>query len=305
MADDTRVWKDPQINLVRALLAQLRPKGEAPLPWPEQRAGMDAFGAMAVLPDGLRVETLDLDGLPAERLTPAGDHAHHLLYLHGGGYCVGSPTSHRGLIARLAGASGAVALVPDYRLAPEHPFPAAVDDALKTYHHLLASGADPARIAIAGDSAGGGLTLALAVALREAGLPNPACLFVISPWTNLAQAGAAYAVVGGDDPMLTREGLDRFAEAYLGGEPADRPLASPVLADLSGLPPLLIHVGAAEILLSDSVALAERAGLVGVRTQLEVWPEMIHVWHAFSDHLDAGRQAIEAAGAWMAGRLAS
>jgi acetyl esterase/lipase len=305
MADDARVWKDPQITMVRALLAQLRPKSETPLPWPEQRAGMDAFGAMAILPDGLGVETLDIDGLPAERLTPAGDHANHLLYLHGGGYCVGSPTSHRGLIARLAGASGAVALSPDYRLAPEHPFPAAVDDALKAYRHLLASGADPARIAVAGDSAGGGLTLALAVALRDAGLPHPACLFVISPWTNLAQVGAAYATVGADDPMLTREGLDGFAEAYLGGGAADRPLASPVLADLAGLPPLLIHVGAAEILLSDSVALAERAGLAGVQTQLEVWPEMIHVWHAFSDHLDAGRRAIDAAGAWMAGRLAT
>jgi acetyl esterase/lipase len=305
MSDEAKVWKDPQINAVRALLAQLRPEDAPPRTWPEQRAGMDAFGAIAILPEGLKTETLDIDGLPAERLTPAGDHAHHLLYLHGGGYCVGSPTSHRGLVARLAGASGAVALVPDYRLAPEHPFPAAVDDALSAYRHLLASGADPARIAIAGDSAGGGLTLALAVALRDAGLPNPACLFVISPWTNLAQVGASYAAVGGDDAMLTREGLDVYAQAYLGGGTADRPLASPVLADLKGLPPLMIHVGAAEILLSDSVALAERAGLAGVQTQLEVWPEMIHVWHAFSDHLDAGRRAIDAAGAWMAARLAA
>ena len=303
MADDVGVWKDSQINLVRAFLAQMRPRDAAPKSWPERRADMDAFGATAILPEGLTVEPIDIDGLAAERLTPAGEVTGHLLYLHGGGYCLGSPTSHRGLAGRLATQARLVALVPDYRLAPEHPCPAAIDDALKAYRSVLASGADPARILVAGDSAGGGLTLALAVALREAGLPRPAGLFVISPWANLSQVGASYDAVGRDDPMLTREGLDEFAQAYLGGGSAEQPQASPVLADLKDLSPLLIQVGAAEVLLSDSIALAERAGLAGVPTQLEIWPEMIHVWHAFSEHLDAGRRAIDAAATWMAARL--
>lgn len=301
---DGQSYRDPEIAGVRALLASMpSPEGEGD--WTSRRAGIDAFGDLQPLPEGATVETLDLAGLAAERITPEGADANRaLLYLHGGGYCIGSPRSHRGLAANLAAAIGCVALVPDYRLAPEHRFPAAVDDALKAYRHLLGEGIEPGRIVIAGDSAGGGLTFATAIAIRDSGLPEPGCLFGISPWVNLGQTGAAYAAVL-DDPMLTREGLQDFADAYLQGEGPHHPLASPALADLHGLPPMLLHAGGAEILASDTALLAERAGLAGVEVRAEIWPEMIHVWHAFAPWLGAGRRAIDEAAAWIRARLAA
>lgn len=304
MTHGAPVWRDAEITAVRELLSQLRGPDIDPGGWEDRRTGMDAFGASAALPDGLIVETVDIAGLEAEILTPVGAvQGRALLYLHGGGYCVGSPRSHRPLAARLAAAIGCPALVPDYRLAPEHRFPAAVDDAVKAYRHLLGEGVEPGRIVIAGDSAGGGLTVATAIAIRDSGLPQPGCLFAISPWANLEQAGAAYAMVL-HDPMLTKEGLQEMADAYLQGEGPAHPLASPALADLHDLPPLLIQVGSQEILASDAALLAERAGLAGVEVRLEVWPEMIHVWHAFAQWLGAGRRAIEEAGAWAKGKLA-
>ncbi len=305
MTDGEKTYRDPEIGGVRALLASMPAAAEeGSTDWVARRVGMDAFGGMAPLPEGLGVEAVDIAGLPAERLTPAGaDGARALLYLHGGGYCVGSPTSHRGLAGRLAAAIGCVALLPDYRLAPEHRFPAAVDDAVKAYRHLLGEGIEPGHIVIAGDSAGGGLTIAAAIAIRDSGLPQPGCLFAISPWANLGQSGAAYAAVL-DDPMLTRQGLQDFADAYLQGEAADHPLASPALGDLHGLPPMLLQAGGAEILASDTTLLAERAGLAGVEVRAEIWPEMIHVWHAFSPWLGAGRRAIDEAAVWVKAKLA-
>lgn len=298
-------YRDPEIAGVRALLAASPNAEVGRTHWPARRAGLDAFGQSAPLPEGLTVEALDLAGLPAERLTPVGaDEARALLYLHGGGYCAGSPVSHRALAANLAAAIGCVALVPHYRLAPEARFPAAVDDAVKAYRHLLGEGIEPGRIVIAGDSAGGGLTFAAAIAIRDSGLPLPGCLFGISPWANLGQTGAAYAAVL-DDPMLTRQGLQDFADAYLQGEGPHHPLASPALADLHGLPPMLLHAGGAEILASDTTLLAERAGLAGVEVRAEIWPEMIHVWHAFSPWLGAGRRAIDEAATWIRGKLAA
>lgn len=305
MTDGEKTYRDPEIGGVRALLASMPAAAEeGSTDWVARRVGMDAFGGMAPMPEGLGVEAVDIAGLPAERLTPAGaDDARALLYLHGGGYCVGSPTSHRGLAGRLAAAIGCVALVPDYRLAPEHRFPAAVDDAVKAYRHLLGEGIEPGRIVIAGDSAGGGLTIAAAIAIRDSGLPQPGCLFAISPWANLGQSGAAYAAVL-DDPMLTRQGLQDFADAYLQGDGPDHPLASPALGDLQGLPPMLLQAGGAEILASDTTLLAERAGLAGVEVRAEIWPEMIHVWHAFAPWLGAGRRAIDEAAVWVKGKLA-
>ena len=300
---DGHTYRDPDIAGVRALLAAMPNVEAGPGDWTTRRAGIDRFGDLQPLPEGTSVETLDIAGLPAERITPKGaDASRALLYLHGGGYCIGSPRSHRGLAANLAAAIGCVALVPDYRLAPEHRFPSAVDDAVKAYRHLLGEGVEPGRIVIAGDSAGGGLTFATAIAIRDSGLPSPACLFGISPWANLGQTGAAYAAVL-DDPMLTREGLQEFADNYLQGEGANHPLASPALADLHGLPPMLLHAGGAEILASDTALLAERAGLAGVEVRAEIWPEMIHVWHAFSPWLGAGRRAIDEAAAWIRTRL--
>lgn len=304
MADGNQVWKDPEIGAVRALLAQFDSVESPSSDWAARRAGMDAFGDMSPLTEGYGKADVAVGSIPAERLTPPGaDQTKALLYLHGGGYCVGSPKSHRGLAARLAGELNCPALVPDYRMAPEHPFPAAVEDALACYRHLLDSGVAPGRIAISGDSAGGGLTLATALAIRAAGLPQPGCLFAISPWANLANEGPAYQALAAIDPMLTKESLDQFAQTYLNGHDVKDPLASPTLADYSGIAPLLIHAGGAEVLASDAVAVAEKAGLAGVEVRLEIWPEMIHVWHAFFNFLGAGRRAISEASAWMNQKL--
>ena len=298
-------WKDPEIAGVRALLASRRPAQGEPLPSrAERRAAMDAFGEMGSLPPGCLHEPVSAGAVKAERIAPTGAvEGRRILYLHGGGYVGGSPRSHRPLVARLAEAARSAALSIEYRLAPESPFPAAVDDALDAYRHLLAEGVWPERMIVAGDSAGGGLTLALALKLKAEGLPQPAGLFVISPWADLTLAHSTYDTKAADDPMITRVGLDESAAAYLGGGDAKDPLASPVFGDFEGVAPLLIQVGSEEALLGDSLLLAERAGHARVEVRLEVWPEMIHVWHAFGGQLGAARRAIRAAGAWMDEKL--
>ena len=177
-----------------------------------------------------------------------------------------------------------------------------MEDGLAAYKALLEQGVAPGRIVMAGDSAGGGLTLATALAARDAGLPAAAGLFLISPWANMTTAGASYAVKEGKDPMISTAGMVDSAATYLAGKPDDV-LASPARADFTGLPPILIHVGSEEVLMSDSVAVAQQAGLGGVGARLEIWPEMIHVWHAFYMMLGAGRRAIAQAGTWIGERL--
>lgn len=304
MADGSPIWKNPEIAGVRALLSGFATPPGLPEPSFEmRRAGMDAFGEMSPLPAGVTKAEIDMNGVVAERLTPAGAvEGRALLYLHGGGYCIGSPKSHRAMAARFADQAKATTFVPDYRLAPEAPFPAAVDDALAAYRYLLDQGYPPHRIAIAGDSAGGGLTLATALAARDAGLPQPACLFLISPWADLGQHGPSYTAMEPLDPMITVAGIKQYAQHYGGGTDLNHPQLSPARADLTGLPPMLIHVGQAEVLLSDSVTLAQQAGLCGVEVRLEVWPEMIHVWHAFHDMLGEGRKATSQAAEWIAAR---
>jgi monoterpene epsilon-lactone hydrolase len=304
--EDMAGWKDPEIGALRAQLAAALPAPDAPpRSWEEQRMMIDGIGALQPLPEGVRVEATQLGGVPAERIAPkAGPMRGTILYLHGGGYCIGGPGSHRVLVARMALAAEADAWLIDYRLAPEHPFPAAVDDALAAYGALAKDGGDPHRLIISGDSAGGGLTIATFVAAREAGLPAPAGLHVVSPWANLAQTGAAYEAKAALDPILTKAALDRFAEAYLSGRTdAATPLASPLNADLAGLPPILIQVGAEEVLLSDSMSLAEKAALAGADVTLRVWPEMVHIWPFFP--LSAGARAIDESAAWMANLLES
>jgi monoterpene epsilon-lactone hydrolase len=297
-------WKDPEIAGVRALLASRRPPADAPQPSvAERRAGMDAFGDLGSLPPGCQHEPLTANGVKCERIAPGGAvEGRQILYLHGGGYVLGSPRSHRPLVARLAEAARATAISADYRLGPEHPFPAAVEDAVAVWRWMLDGGADPARMIIAGDSAGGGLTLAVALKLKAEGMPQPAGLFAISPWADLTQSHPTYATKTADDPMITAELLDVMAAHYLAGADVRDPLASPVFGDFAGLPPLLIHVGSEEALLGDSLTLAERAGHARVEVRLEIWPEMIHVWHMFGGQLTAARKAIAAAGAWMAER---
>jgi acetyl esterase/lipase len=211
--------------------------------------------------------------------------------------------SHRALVARVAAASGARGLNVDYRLAPEHPFPAAVDDAVAAYRWLLEGGLDPARIVVAGDSAGGGLTVSTLLALRDAGDPLPAGGVCISPWTDLACTGESITSRAEHDPMVQGPGLLDMAAAYLAGHDPRAPLASPLYAELHDLPPLLIHVGSAETLLDDATRLADRARDAGTAVELDVWDDMVHVWHAFAPLLPEADEAIGRIGAWVRGRM--
>jgi monoterpene epsilon-lactone hydrolase len=288
------------IAAVRAHLAKVPPAVTVA----ERRAQYDrAERVFPVAPEvGVKTVTVKPVSGPeigAEWLEPpAAREGAALLYLHGGGYVIGSPRSHRHLAAALAKATGAATLLPDYRLAPEHPFPAAVEDAVAAYRWLLDRGAAAPRVVIAGDSAGGGLTVATLVALRDRGLPPPADGVCISPWVDLTCGGASYGEKAASDPIVTREGVTEMARAYLGATDPRAPLASPLFADLAGLPPLLVQVGSEEVLLDDAVGLAEQARAAGVAATLEIWPDMIHVWHWFFPMLDEGQRAIEGAGAF-------
>lgn len=289
-----------EIAAVRAMLAQ-NPQN---LSNEETRALYDAIGGAFPLDAAVKAAPATIDAVPGEWTTAPGaadDRA--ILYLHGGGYVIGSILSHRHLAAELGRAAGARSLAIDYRLAPEHPFPAAVDDALAAYRHLLDAGFAPDKIAVAGDSAGGGLAVATLLAARAAGLPQPACGFCISPWIDLEGLGGSMASKAAEDPMVQRDRLADMASAYLGKTDAKTPLAAPLHADFKGLAPLLIHVGSAETLLDDSVRLAALAGAAEVPVRLEVWPEMIHVWHFFHPMLADGRKAIAAAGAFIRERM--
>ena len=294
-------WRDPEVAAMREMFAAIQPQPGAPTPtWPERRVQIDAMGAAAPLPDGVTVETLSLGGVPAERVTPTdADASRAIFWLHGGGYCIGGCASHRGWAARMAEASAATAYTVDYRLAPEHPYPAAVDDAVAAWRAFLSEGHDPQRTVIGGDSAGGGLTVATAVAARDAGLALPAGLHLVSPWANLTNQSPAYASKGETDFIITQAGIDDFAANYLlGGLDPNAPLASPVFADLSGLPPMLIQVGSEEVLMSDSVLLAERAGFAEVDVSLHIWPGMVHIWPFFAQ-LSASGRAIAESTAWI------
>ena len=194
-------------------------------------------------------------------------------------------------------------LVVDYRLGPEHPYPAAVDDALTAYEWLLDAGFEPDRIVVAGDSAGGGLTLATLLALRDRGRPLPALGVPISPWTDLTLSGESMTSMAEHDPMVTRHGLQRMADWYVGGADPKAPLVSPLFADLAGLPPLLIHVGELETLRDDAIRFAERAIAAGVDVTLEVWPEMIHVWHVFGPDVPESEAGVARIAQFIAERL--
>jgi acetyl esterase/lipase len=261
----------------------------------------EAFEATAAPPPpGTTVEPVDAGGVPAEWVTAAGaDSGRVLMYLHGGAYQVGSPAAARRMIALISAAAQVRVLSVGYRLAPEHPFPAAVDDALTAYRFLLKGGTDPAVIAIAGDSAGGGLTLATLVALRDAGDPLPAAAVAISPWTDLALTSESLVTRADADVMIKPDGIRESVATYLAGADPRHPYASPLYADLHGLPPVLIHVGDAEVILDDSTRFAAKARVAGVEVTLEIWDEMPHVWHAFAGLLPESDQAIERIGNWL------
>lgn len=252
---------------------------------------------------------LTANGVPAEWVcAPTSEEAapaqptaksRTILYFHGGGYMVGSIQTHAALASELAHACQARVLNVNYRLAPEAPFPAAIEDATRAYRWLLAQGVSPRQIVIAGDSAGGGLTIATLLALRERGEALPAAAVCFSPWLDLGLTGATFTTKATCDPLVRREDLRFMAQAYLRGEKPEHPLASPLYANLQGLPPILIQVGTDEVLLDDAVRFADKAKLFGVEVTLDVWPQMIHVWQLFSFLLPESKRAIEAASRYV------
>jgi acetyl esterase/lipase len=271
----------------------------------ELREGMEAMVGAVSIVEGTVVEAVHAGGVPSEWVRPAQPVARDacIVYLHGGGYVMGSVNTHRGLASHLAWRTGLPILVVDYRLGPEHPFPAALDDALAAYQWVLAQGFTPDRVVIAGDSAGGGLTLATLLALRDRGLPLPAAAVPISPWADLSLSGDSMDALDEQDPMVRRPGLQRMADWYLGSHDPTDPLASPLFGDPTGLPPLLIHVGEIETLLDDATRFAESAHAAGVDVTLEVWPEMIHVWHAFGPMVPESDAGVTRVAEFVAQRL--
>jgi acetyl esterase/lipase len=229
---------------------------------------------------------------------PARGHRRRL-YLPGGAYHLGSPARLRGLVALLSAAAQARMLSVGYRLAPEHPFPAAVEDALTAYRWLVAGGQDTRQVVISGDSSGGGLALATLVALRDVGDPLPGAAAVMSPWTDLDLSGESLRSRAAVEVLLTPDGAREAADWYLAGQDPRHPYASPLYADLHGLPPVLIQAGDAEILRDDSVRFAAAARVAGVDVTLEIWPEMPQVWHAFAGLLPEADEAVERIGRWL------
>jgi acetyl esterase/lipase len=269
-------------------------------PVDKRRADFEAVAASMPLPEDVDCHWARLDNLRAEWLRPAHPvGVRTILYLHGGGYVIGSCNTIRPLAAQLATAASARVLTVDYRLAPEHPFPAAVEDAVVAYRWLLDEGYDPGSLAIGGDSAGGGLTVATLVAARDIGLPLPAAAVCISPWVDLTLSAPSIDANAKNDPQVQRSGLARMAGWYLAGQDPTMPLASPLFADLSGLPPMLIHAGSVEALVDDARGLAQAASGAGVDVTLECWEDMIHVWHAFAPGLPEGTAGIKRVGAWL------
>lgn len=288
-----------------ALDAMLRsaPRSETRPTLEKQRSGFSA-AVTRPAPEGVVTRRTVLGGQPTLELEPAevsGDG--RLLYLHGGGYVIGSPDTHAGLVGELARRAGLRAMSVGYRLAPEHPFPAAVDDGLAAYRELLEAGTDPRNLAIAGDSAGGGLSIATLLAAREAGLPQPAAVVVFSPWVDLTLAGRSIRSKEGADPIFTEADLRAYADLYVGAGDRAHPLASPMFADLTGLPPLLVQVGANEMLLDDAVRLAGRAGADDVEITLEVGPGLPHVFQHHYGLLDEATAALDRAARFITAHL--
>jgi acetyl esterase/lipase len=269
----------------------------------QARARFEKMGELLGQPADAKCETVQAGSVPAEWVdAPGCDPQRAVLYLHGGGYAIGSINTHRRLAYDISAASGARVLVIDYRLAPEHPFPAAVDDAAEAWRWLLQQGFDPKRLAIAGDSAGGGLTRSTLINLRDRKLALPACAVAISPWVDLEGIGTSMTARAAQDPMVQKEGLIWMARLYLNGADAKSPLAAPLHAKLGGLPPILIQVGTAETLFDDSTRIAEKLHAAGVEVRLAAWPNMLHVFPLFAPILSEGRDGCAEIGAFIRAR---
>ena len=275
----------------------------------ELRARYDEIADSHPLPGDVSNQVVDAGGVRAERIGgPWCDGRRDdcvILYLHGGCYATGSVETHRDLITRLSIAASMRVLGLNYRLAPTHPFPAAVEDAAAAYRWLLNRGIAPTRIALVGDSAGAGLALATTIVMRDEGLPLPGAIACVSPWVDLAVTGDSMRTKAVEDPLVNHAMLLGWGKSYLGDHDPRTPLASPLYADLHGIPPTLIQVGSAEVLLDDATRLADRASAAGVDATLEVWPEMIHVWHSFAAILPEARDAIARIGTFVRGHLSA
>ena len=279
-----------EIDAVRALLGS-KPR---PVGWTQRRQRIEEVGSVWPAADDIKRERVDIGGLPGEwSMAPGSDASHVLLFFHGGGYCSGSILSHRRLVTEAGRAAGARTLAIEYRLAPEHPFPAALDDAFAAWNFLRTSGIAAEHVVVGGDSAGGGLTIALINRLRDAGERIPGCAWLLSPWTDLTLSGETLVTKDAVDPIIHQAYLAELVEAYVPSD-IDRkdPRVSPLYADLKGFPPTLIQVGACETLLEDSARFAAAAGAANVAVTLEVWPDMIHAWPMWNAHLEPGRRAL-------------
>ncbi|WP_038026701.1 alpha/beta hydrolase [Synechococcus sp. PCC 7336] len=267
---------------------------------PEMRSNFNDGFSLPPHPTA-RVNPVNADGVAAELISsPRGNSERVILYLHGGGFVVGSLQTHRRIACDLAEASGVSVMSIDYRLAPEHPYPAALEDTLTAYHWLTHTRAlHPTRVAIAGDSAGGNLALTALLSLKEAGEVLPSSALLISPYCDLTRTSQTITTHADIDPMVSAQLLDSVTTWYTAAEHLRHPLVSPLYGDLSGLPPLLIHVGASEVLLDDALQLARQAGLVNVAVELKVWQNMIHCFHLFAPILEEGQRAIAEAGAFL------
>jgi acetyl esterase/lipase len=256
------------------------------------------------LPAEVTVTPAELGGVTTAEITVDGIEPRHVvLYFHGGVYVMGDPIQAADLASQVGRRTAARVISVDYRLAPEHPYPAAVDDALAAYQALL-EGTDPSDIVVAGESAGGGLVVATLVNAREHGLPMPAAAYVMSPYADLTLAGATMDLKRRADPLLSREAFAARVPDYTAGQDAAQPLISPIFADLTGLPPLLIQAGTNEVLLDDAVRLARQAAAADVEVTLEITPGVPHVFQAYYQILDESATALDSAGLFLSARLA-
>ena len=285
------------VKLKNILREKALPPGVEP-PLEQMRKAMEKVAFKVA--DDVKIENVTVAGRAAEWVRAPGIQAGRaILYLHGGGYVMGSLNTHRSLAGEVSRAAQAAVLLVDYRMGPEAPFPAAVEDGVASYRWLLDQGFKPQSLAIAGDSAGGGLTMATLVSARDQGLPMPAAAVPISPWSDLTCSNESYKTRAAADPMVAPGGINRMVGFYLQGQDPKQPYASPNFADLRSLPPLLIHVGRDEVLLDDSIKLDAKAKADGVNSTLEIWDDMIHVWHAFHPMLPEAKQAIVRVGSFL------
>ena len=290
-----------EIDTIRELLSS-KPR---PVGWPERRKRINEVGAVWPVAEDVELTAVDVNGVPGEySIVPGSDASRVLLYFHGGGYCSGSIQSHRRLVTEAGRAARMRTLAVAYRLAPEHPFPAAYDDALTAWRFLRSQGIAASHIALGGDSAGAGLTLALISRLRDAQEQLPGCVWLISPWADLTMSGSTLASKAAVDPLIHEEYLNELADAYLpAGVDRKDPRISPLYADFRNFPPMLIQVGSDETLLDDGIRVAAHAGTADVAVTLQIWPRMIHAWPLWNAHLEDGRRALRNAGVFIRNAL--